>query len=97
MEKHSDEFLKVCAERILNGDAKYGKVRSDDRNRCQEALEENYDCFNYTVPIMLAKHPKIKETAEWEWAVTCIYRTHKALIDLKVIEDEMQNKLTEVT
>ena len=97
MEKQSDAFLKVCAERIQKGEAKYGPVRADDRNRCQEAIEEIQDCFNYVVPIMLAKHPKIKETAEWEWAVTCIYRTYKALVELKPIEDEMESKLKEVS
>lgn len=95
MNKCTDEFLKVCAERIKKGEAKYGPVRADDRNRCQEAIEEIYDSFNYTVHLMLAKHPKIKETAEWEWAVTCIYRAYKALVELKTIEDEMESKLKE--
>ncbi len=92
MENQSAEFLKVCSDRIKDGEEKYGPVRSDDRNRCGEAIEEIYDAFNYTVPIMLAKHPKIKETAEWEWAVTSIYRAYKALLELQKVEVEMEQK-----
>lgn len=92
MENQSAEFLKICADRIKDGEAKYGKVRSDERNRCKEAIDEIYDAFNYTVPIMLAKHPKIKETAEWEWAVTSIYRAYKALLELHKVEVDMEQK-----
>ena len=92
MEKQSSEFLRICNERIKQGEPKYGPVRSDDRNRCQEAIEEIFDAFNYTVPIMLVKHPKIKETAEFEWAVTSIYRAYKSLLELQKVEIEMEQK-----
>ena len=92
MEDKKAEFLKICAERIADGEAKYGPVRSDERNRSQEAIEEVYDAFNYVVPIMLAKHPSIKETIEWGVAVKCIFRLYIALEELKTAEIELENK-----
>jgi len=93
MENKRVEFLKICGERIAAGEEKYGPVRSDDRNRCQEAIDEVHDCFNYTVPIMLAKHPSIKETIEWGLAVKCIFKLYIALDELKAVEVELEKKM----
>lgn len=90
MENQYDEFLKVCAERILDGEKKYGPLKADSRNRCQEAIEEVHDAFNYVVPIMLVKYPDIKMHPEWETCVTLIYRLYKALVQLKTVEDELE-------
>jgi hypothetical protein len=80
------DFLRVCAERIASGESKYGRVRADDRNRCREAREELYDAWNYLVPIMLVKHPRIKTTDEWSAAVTAVYRAYKAVCALEKVE-----------
>ena len=82
----SAEFLQICAERIASGEAKYGPVRADERNRCQEAKEELYDAYNYIVPIMLRKHPRIKLTDEWQNAVVALYRAYRAVVALQAVE-----------
>lgn len=79
-------FLGECRERLKAGEATYGPVRADERNRCKEALDEVRDAYNYIVPILLAKHPSIKKTAEWQGTVALIYRLYKALKKLETTE-----------
>lgn len=89
----SGEFLRICKERLDAGEAKYGPVRADDRNRSREAIEEIWDSFNYIVPIMLAKHPRMKLQREWEHAVTLCYRLYKTLLELEKVEKGMEETL----
>jgi hypothetical protein len=86
------EFLRVCAQRIASGESKYGPVRSDARNRCAEALEELFDAYNYLVPIMLAKHPGIKNCPEWSDAVFKVWRAYRAVKKLQAVELKMEAK-----
>ncbi len=89
----SGDFLRICKERLDAGNEKYGPVRADERNRSREAIEENYDIFNYLVPIMLAKHKAMKLQREWEHAVTLNFRLHKALLELEKVEKAMEQTL----
>ena len=84
-------FLGECRERLVKGEATYGPVRADNRNRCAEALDEARDAYNYIVPIMLVKHPTIKNTPEWQGTVSCIYRLYKALKKLEVVEKVLES------
>ncbi len=95
MDTPTVEFLKFCREGIEAGEAKYGPVRADERNRSKEAIEETRDIFNYLVPLMLVKHPKIKLHAEWEQAVTLTYRLYRALRELQRVEERFERQPAE--
>lgn len=86
----ASEFLRTCRERILKGEAKYGPVRSDPRNRSREAMEEAYDIQNYIDPILMAKFPQLRNHPARINAIYYNFQTYKCLLELEKAEKELE-------
>ena len=83
------DFLAICARRITEGEEKYGPVRDDPRIRAREALAETFDVYNYAGPILLAKHPELKNHPARLEVLRCNFKTYMALLWLEKVEMEL--------